>query len=351
MRYNSDYCQDVVGNWGNPNDFISERVRVNGSLVNVRREGRDWYYIEDGTPSDLSQYHAPYLDLPEPNNLVLSVIARSGPLTPKVHLGTAAFELREIPGMLRHAGDLLLKLRRPWRIENPLYEAASANLAYKFGWEPLVSDLMKLANFATLTNKRLSELQKASTSGGLQRRVKLDSQKHPIMSQPSIWSGPTFRPIVSGFQIREIWGTVQWHTNDMSAGAPVPSFEDALRSVYGLNAGSVPASIWKALPWTWMTDWCINVSDMLTRSHNMLYYTPSNLCIMKYYRTIVKHENTKSEASPDDLLSKGEVLCELKTRRAVPSSEHMDASLRLPFLDSFKLSVLGSLAVVKLTRR
>jgi hypothetical protein len=105
-------------------------------------------------------------------SLVNRVLATTGPLTPRVNLPLALFELKDVPQMLRHAGNLLHGLRSPSRL-NKVKEAAAANLAYKFGWAPIIDDLGKLFDFSAAVRRKQRELKQANSSNGLRRRINL----------------------------------------------------------------------------------------------------------------------------------------------------------------------------------
>lgn len=349
-RSGFEQCHDVVGGWPHANNLHIHKSEPSGSLVSFNRVMPGYYHKAQLVPSGLNWGDAPPYSGEVPNNLVLSLLSRSGPLTPKVYLGTFAYELKDIPDMLKHAGDLLFKFRNPHRVSNPIKEAAAANLAYNFGWKPLIEDLIKLSKFAELVEKRRQQLAAAQSGKGLRRRVNLGTYSTDSTQNLTLWNDAYYlRPPVRLQQSLEIWGTARWKCNNLSGISGPPSFSDAWNSVLGLNLGHMPISIWKALPWSWMFDWCYNLSDVLQRNYNMLYYTPENVCIMRHFTSTASHPEWPEGDTP--ILTAGRVVNHWKMREVIPPHSYTEASLKLPFLDSFKLSILGSLTIVKLSRR
>lgn len=245
--------------------------------------------------------------------------------------------------MLKHAGDLLHKIVSPSGL-NPAKEAAAATLAYQFGWAPLIEDIMKLLDFSDHVKRRQEILEKAHTEKGLRRRVDLGSESWSATGSTSIWS--TYGVFLSqsytsdrGFKV---WGVVTWKVRDPAAIGKKPTFMDAFNTALGFNKGMIPISVWKALPWSWMIDWFAGISDLLQARYNMIYYKPSRVSIM---RTSFNNRTYKEFTQGSILVSQGRIEVTFKDRYA-NNSPSAAPNLKLPFLDNFKLSILGSLAIL-----
>jgi hypothetical protein len=273
------------------------------------------------------------------------VLSGSGPLSANIHLPVFLFEMRDIPKMLRHAGNLLHKIKYPSGL-NPLQEVASANLAYQFGWKPLIQDLNKLTGFGELVKKKQDTLNKINQRGGIKRRIKLGSDRDTatgtqlVHSTFSISINPKYIDTMS----YERWATIRWSLKDASQlGAPV-SWTEAMRTTLGLNKGHIPIEIWKAMPWSWIIDWFTDISNVLEANYNSIYYRPSNLCIME-------HSISERRFLPSTHNFPGLTKHVEWKERWVDSAPVASVNLRIPFMDAFKLSILGSLTIQKLYKK
>jgi hypothetical protein len=270
-------------------------------------------------------------------------------LTPKVNLPLALFELKDIPGMLRHAGNLLHKIRHPSGL-NPVKEAAAANLAYKFGWAPIIEDLGKLLDFTEHANRRQQVLKKAYSKRGVRRKIDLDSFSQSHSGNLLVWSvyGSTLSPQYLGVVNSETWATIRWIVRDPTKYGYEPTFKEALHTALGFNKGQIPISVWKAIPWTWMIDWFTDISNILQANYNSIYFKPYRLSIMRTTVDTFEHKPILNiNGSPLNYLTPGQYKATFKSRY-VNNSPSTNFTLRLPFLDSYKLSVLGSLAVLRM---
>lgn len=276
------------------------------------------------------------------------VLSASGPLTPSIYAPTALFELRDVPRMLRHAGDLLHKIKyRPSGL-SPAKEAASATLAYQFGWAPIVQDLVKLTGLAGAVRQRQKNLSKAGSPGGLKRRISLGSDTKTVSGTTTVHStyGINIQPKFVDTMSYKQWATIRWTIIDASQLGKDPSWMDATYTELGFLPGHVPIEIWKAIPWTWMIDWFADISNILAANYNSIFYRPSLLNIMR-------HSVSERQFMPYQQFAGGIKHVEWK-ERYVDAAPSASLRLRVPFLDPFKLSILGSLTYLnaeKLSRR
>lgn len=250
--------------------------------------------------------------------------------------------------MLKHAGDLLNKIRNLPSGLDPVAGAAAANLAYKFGWEPLISDLSKLLNFSDLTRKRQQQLKKAASHKGARTKVSWGPDKTTSPDGAWIDIGNSAYP-VAGLRVHttETWATCRWHLKSGQDIGYEPSFQEGFRTALGLNPGHVPISVWKALPWSWMIDWFTDISNVMQANYNILYYTPSKLCRMD--RSVTTRTHQAYSPWPDFSVTEGEAIGTVLRRKVLTPTPQV--TLKLPFMDNFKLSILGSLAILKLKGR
>lgn len=280
------------------------------------------------------------------------VLAQSGPLTPRVHLPLFVYEMKDIPMMLRHAGNLLHGLRRPSGL-SPDKEAAAATLAYQFGWAPLMQDLGRMLDFADQTRKRQRQLEKAHSEKGLRRKITLGEETTRQTRTEVLHSSEAFW-VESNVHITKThkdWATVRWIVRDQGQIGRKPTFNEAFRSAYGLNRGHIPIQVWKALPWSWAIDWFGDISNILTANYNSIYYKPKGLNFMRTITVTEEYEpsiNFNGGGHPQTFTG-GVRTCVRKQRKQAPASTSF--RIKLPFLDNFKLSILGSMTILRIRGR
>jgi hypothetical protein len=264
------------------------------------------------------------------------VLARTNPSRPDADLSVAVAELRDLPQLLKQAGDTLLKF------------GAGTFLAWEFGWKPLVKDLEALLNFQRLTDRRIREIRSLHDHGGLRRRVQLQStvlapyrEERGIDSQSGAYIGAMCETISS----QRIWGTSRWLPS--KAGLPPPSdFEigqQAARAVYGLTIDA--ATAWNLIPWSWLIDWFTGAGTMLTTQRNTVGATVSSACVMVHNRHVTKITRTSGPLWISG--GGGQIVNETKNRYVglAPS-----ITAAFPLITGRQVAILGALNVMRVPR-
>lgn len=290
-----------------------------------------------------------------------TILARTGPMTPKVNVPLFLTELRDVPRMIRHAGDTLHGISR-FSEMNPLQQAASSNLAYKFGWDPLISDIRKISNIMDYTKKRQKFLMKTDEVLGAVSKAYLGSESYVNEND---YDGPypfgnwmiTFAQPRTFKKTTEIkrWCSVRWRLRDFQplymSEPPVTPFQ----AVTGLHTSNIPLTIWKALPWTWLSDWFVDLSSSIQAAQNLLYFEPTDICWMESRTTTteISAATIKYNTNGGGVYGTCSRLNYVKTEkyRQVLTGDESLVQAKLPMMDSFKLSVLGSLATLRLLGR
>lgn len=345
-------CVDFVGNPQGQNGLdILATERTGGILSGSRIVGTENQVFSNYPAENRSSNYA--ATLPSlPNLTVSQLLSRTGPLTPKVNLPLFLFELKDIPRMLKHAGDLLHGIATGPSGLSPFKEAAAANLAYQFGWKPLVEDILKILKVVELTERKQDELDKADTSKGIRRRLQIGEVEafasHPGVVVSSI-SGTVFTRTIQVRSTAERWAVVRWRTK---TGQGLRRRHDRLSSfriAMGLNPGMIPITIWKALPWTWMIDWCVDISSLMLSHYNQIYYVPTAICVM----TSTRHEwSWPGGTSGTGIgLTAFKGVTTRKQRGAFGTDGSNVPTIVVPYLDAYKLSILGSLTILRITGR
>lgn len=355
------WCYDYVGEMhdskGRLNNHPLEiRKRLNsGGIVNASASGEDGARWEN-LPLNISGGDISLPGGVSPSAYWNRILAGTGPTTPKVNLPLFLVELKDVPGMIKHAGDLLHGLARNPAGKLSPKEAASATLAFQFGWAPLLQDLGKLCNFAELAMKRLDELRKADSDRGLVRTIPLEddsyTENYPVYGDIEGIAAVAYPTTIIK---HKVWGSCRWRLREGQDYGKDPSFLTAFQSALGLDLGMIPITLWKALPWTWFVDWYGGYSDYLLATRNMVFYRPYDLCLMEHRRAerFLTWDNTTISNNPHAFEGSVSPLYqsyEIKMRH-VNGNPDVDFSINAPNMDAFKLSILGSLTTLSVYRR
>jgi len=190
-------------------------------------------------------------------------------------------------------------------------------------------------------------LKKANSRRGLKRRMNLAQYSNTVSGSTLVWStwGHSITASWQDQRSYEAWGTVRWFLRDSSQLGSSPDWLDATRTALGLHYGNLPIYVWKSIPWTWMIDWFAGISDVLQANYNMIYYRPSKANIMQKFDSVRVYT-----APPLLALQKPETYASQR-KRTTTLNPAPSLSMRVPFLDTFKLSILSSLTIVGIRRR
>lgn len=276
--------------------------------------------------------------------------ARTNPSRPMLTPLTTIQDLKDLPKMVKELG--YLKNRVVKGKANARFDArdlANYNLAAQFGWLPLIDDLKKLTELQTHIHRRGLELDKLYQRSGLKRRIQLGSWHAESTNTASLLSGicGTYKSKNKIYTSVNKWGTIRWLPT-----SPPPvdhSTEDRNRRIrkilLGLSQEGLTKGLWDIIPWTWMTDWFVNVGDYMLSHSNTVPATSSHACVMTL-------SDTTYFCSPSDDTSSwvdgGTGITTLITKSRSVNSSPVIASL--PYIGLGRLSILGSLFVQRATR-
>jgi len=337
-----ELTDDVVGEYPDPNPFynhkmVREYALINGGIGNKATDRSEW----SNWPVNGDQYpNTDPLSISLPSADVANILARSNPNRPSVSLPVFVAELKDLPGMIRHAGRLVRTKARELLTPKG---AAEANLAYQFGMAPLFGDISKMLDFTQVVQRKRDELERLHSKGGLKRRVRV--------GEASVsWQGAEglieWDPEIRGYYTKETtgtrWATVRW----LPDYTLIPSASDLDREAWMLAFGlhlSI-SDLWELLPWSWLIDWFTNFGDILMSQRNHVPVFPSNLCVMTQTRTVTTCVATSG--LPQGVTMSGTTKRTFTTQeRSVPALVTYP-SASLPFLGAGQLSILASLSVL-----
>ena len=219
--YRNSSCSDRTGSPVVPSPFLSDQRK--GA---VKWEGRyknsvssivldKWPTLGSGGFSD-----AEVQPLAAPNGWMLTAIARSNPSRPIVTPPELIQNLIELPRLLR---DTWKVLRHPKTLFSPK-GVANNFLMVKFGWKPMIEDILKLLDLQKEVIKRTSELNRLYSGQGLRRRLTFGKDtivKGSYESSPSLSGSNTYVKLrITQTCNKKSWATVV-ETNLSTAVSPL----------------------------------------------------------------------------------------------------------------------------------
>lgn len=262
-----------------------------------------------------------------------SLYARSNPSRPVVDLPVFIAELRELPELVKFAAE-----------KGIVRKVAGGNLSYQFGIRPLVSDLKSLLDFNGHFDKRSQEIHRLYEKNGLRRRIKLWSGSINSTSPSDVISGAHGSKLITAKVFKqtkvEIWGTIRWRPTSLPPTTERKYAELARRAVLGLTIDFNTA--WQLLPWSWLVDWFSSSGDYLIANRNLVPAKAQDACVMTRSETVWAFTRNTDNMN----WSGGNAIARLTTKqRQVNVVPTLVADL--PFLHARRLSILGSLAVLR----
>jgi hypothetical protein len=297
-----DWCEDVTGPGDNAYLYV-QRWRWNGGRINKPADGSasgSWFrnYACTYILGLSNIQHINILSVPSVTEVATSAAARTNPSRPYVDMPVAIKELADIPLLIKRSG------------ENLISQLAGANLKTQFGILPLASDIAKLSHFQLAYNIRKRQLDNLFGPRGLRRTLDYgsyeagDTYNATTQSNGVFISVPFTRKTKVTVRAHVRWNsTVQVPSDHEVPVAMRRKLFDAMLGLQGNNLGIGHLStLWEALPWSWLIDWCGSVGDFLMAQRNIIPATLSSVRVMRHYRTEVDapmgHSSTGATQTP-----------------------------------------------------
>lgn len=262
--------------------------------------------------------------------------AQTNPSRPYVDVPVSLLELRDVAMLIRDTGRSIIQ------------RAAANNIRYQFGIRPMVQDLVQLLRFQEQVDRRVNEMRKLAGPRGLRRTLNMDSSSvgvstgniymHSVLSSSdspvAVWTGRTSE---------NVRAHVRW--NAAFAPTVLNSPEEMRRlarnAVLGLTLDS--STLWEALPWSWLIDWCSTMGDYFKANRNIIPASLAGVYIMRHTQTEYSWGGTQF-AYGEGYCSGGTINRVSKTRSA---SIPVLPIAHFPFLSGNQMGILGSLAVMR----
>lgn len=365
LRGTSD---DVVGNRENDNPLdISKLVnepstmdgeQVLGGLV-IRRFTHCPMYLTLNTEApDPSGYFAPHDVMSE----LPRAIAMMNPSQPAMLLPAALGELRDFPSMLAQVPDLIKgwgrhlvkppskqKSKAVATLQKVFRDAGAVHLGVQFGWSPFLRDLASLLGFQLELVKRLEWLLRLAAGETIKRRVVL-LPKRALVEKGVVTTQSTTSVVtqnrVEVYNLRH-WLTTRWSPlfPMMYRGRCARDLLDLARAMtLGYGAWGLLESWWELLPWSWLTDWFVNVGRYLSLMNNGMLLKLDSCC---YCKTTMVDVYFSVVSKPDWLTISGrDYLYRCRKERQVLTGSvdpFKPSTPSLPALTGGQLGILGAL--------
>ncbi|DAD50288.1 TPA_asm: maturation protein, partial [ssRNA phage Gerhypos.4_48] len=275
-----------------------------------------------------------------PSGWLLDLVAGTNPSRPVIGIPIWAQNLGQLPGMLRSLGNLI---RSPSNVLKPK-GFAGEYLGVQFGWLPLIEDLKKLIDFQSYVLKRNKELADLYSGKGLRRRLKFtdDTVNTPVVSMTATYANALITTASSVDVKRRTWGTIHWYPTTPPQYHPDDHSWNNLtnRLVLGATPEGLAKGLWDVIPWTWLIGWFTNLGKY-TLAHS--YTVPANHsggCLMREAKGTWLPGLATVTAGSGKVYPIGMLTRTIKTRAV---SSVVTVGVNMPYLDMFRLSILGAL--------
>jgi len=190
----------------------------------------------------------------------ISAYNRMKPTQPNFQGLNAVYELREVPGMLRQRLS-----------HNDLKNIGSYYLALQFGWRPLLNDIRNFVRTQMNAQKRLKQLLR-DNGKPVRRRVVL--QELSESTSVTMTGYNAFDPVFvtqmyrapadikeTTTNIRRVWASARFRYWLPPGPQDVNWQRKMTAAIFGFQPS--PAVVWNALPWTWLSDWFLDIGGIL----------------------------------------------------------------------------------------
>jgi hypothetical protein len=306
-------CRDVTDAKPYPDHpltIIKKRLRP--SLANGRSKepgAGGWYY-------DFHNYMFGMRNIqlleepvsPQPVSYYLTkLLANANPSRPDVNVPVFLFELKDFPRMLKELGDVLARRIKPSMV-------AGGYLSYSFGWAPLFGDLLKLLQLQKAIDNRIKLLRQYER--GKRQKRKLGFNTYSLGQLSENHDLGNVRLTYNRQFSEKVWATYR-----ITLATSLPRTADALqalaaRQVLGLNFSM--ATLWEALPWSWLIDYFANIGEFLEASRDNIPFRIERVNIMVNSRIEYQLSSLSVTPGRENLpickVSPGYYLAERKTR-------------------------------------
>lgn len=244
------------------------------------------------------------------------------------------------------------------QLNNLLSFPGKANIWYRWGWRPLVNDILKMFSFQDAVLQRLTWLSRLQTGKRvLKRRATIrnstDFDTPTTVQLKSV--GANIQGRRTCIYTEKVWCTVKWKllSDVVIPGVGLdfdPLWVKAHQLTFGLTTQDALAALWQIMPWSWFVDWFLHVSTIIDATNNTIPVTSGDICVMRHTNATARVEQLTSSPDAGWCKPTGFHVCsEDRKQRLVVSPILPFAPSMMPVFTTGQWSILGSLAFIRLT--
>lgn len=186
---------------------------------------------------------------------------RMKPDKPNMNLLNSIYELKDVPGMIRQRFH-----------GQALHEVGDYYLALKFGWEALLKDVRDFILTTMNAQKRYEQLLR-DEGRPVKRRIRLNASTTTNYENTYV-GNRLFPGFVSYFYATggsyvdvsktndEVWASARFRYYLPDGPRNIEWKSKMFAAIFGLKP--TPAAVYKAIPWSWLVDWYVNIGDVLS---------------------------------------------------------------------------------------
>lgn len=287
--------------------------------------------------------------LTAPAGWTLDLVAGTNPSRPVLMPPTLLQDIYELPKQIFESGKLLKKAKKDYTSK----DAANAHLLTQFGWLPLIEDLQKLLKLQEYILKRNKELQQLYSGKGLRRRLKFSDDSQTEAGKDTLAMYGLSNYVTLGYTVtvkRRTWGTIHWRPTAPPLYHPLDyrNHNYVRNIVLGLTPEGIAKGLWDVIPWTWLIGWFTNIGKYLLAHSNTVPAAWSEACFMS--EVVVNTVAGRADGSGiSDLKIEISGVRQMTTKTRQVSSS-ITPGFNVPYLDTWRLSILSALFVQRLQR-
>jgi hypothetical protein len=217
-----------------------------------------------------------------------------------------------------------------------------------------VQDIRQLLDLQSYILRKDKELNDLYSGRGLRRKLSFGddcSEKSMLWSRASYGPNNYYRIPLSCMVTKRAWATIRWKPTSpphYGHGADESQNQLARRIVLGLTPEGLVKGTWDVIPWTWLIGWFTNVGSFALANSNTVPASHSGACFMSEVKYLVAPQQTMTVGIKEcTVRSTGFARYSLKTRVVSGSST---PGFNVPYLDTFRLSILGALTIQRFKR-
>jgi len=332
IPWESATCSDHTGP-GDGDPLTINKWSMSGGVIN--NDFFSWYgaYFVNYVADAMEESNFPHLDVASGGisntAAATQAAARTSPSAAYVDVTANVLELADIAMLIKSTGETLLK------------KFASGNLKLQFGMLPLVRDLDKLIGFHEQVARRIRTIEKLRTTGSYRKTVDIGVYNGFASDLFIMQSADAFiRVPRTCYTVHGIRASCKW----------IPAVDLSYlnnESMYALAKAAVLnteinfSSLWEAMPWSWLIDWCGNVGTYLKAQRNVVPATLAGVTVQRHTKTIWRVDGYSDPSSGNRTMTPAIVTKEQKLRQ----TSFVSLTAQWPFLSANQMGILASLSV------